>query len=177
MNIPNILTILRILLVPVFVIFLIQNDIWMALFIFILASITDGLDGLIARLFNQKSVIGAYLDPIADKFLLISAYLVMTIKDMLPAWLTVLVVSRDVIILSGVVILSVVMDKKLKIQPSFSSKVTTVLQVLTVALVLFSTKNYSSFLFNTIIITTAFFTVLSGLMYVYNGVMAMSDIK
>src|SRR3970040_1766704 len=102
MNIPNILTIFRILLVPVFVIFVIQNNLFMALVIFILAGITDGLDGFLARVLDQRTVIGAYLDPIADKFLLISAYLSLTIKDMLPGWLSVVVVTRDIIILSGV---------------------------------------------------------------------------
>src|SRR3989338_2733707 len=95
MNLPNTLTIFRILLVPVFIIFIIQNNLNMALAIFILAGITDGLDGFIARILDQKTVIGAYLDPIADKFLLISAYLSLTIKEMLPDWLTVIVVSQS----------------------------------------------------------------------------------
>src|SRR3990170_8765237 len=106
MNIPNLLTILRILLVPVFVIYVIHNNFWMALVIFILEGITDGLDGLIARLLNQKTVIGAYLDPIADKMLLISAYISLTIKDILPGWLTVVIVSRDIIIFSGIAVMS-----------------------------------------------------------------------
>src|SRR3990167_8441300 len=128
MNIPNTLTIFRILLVPVFIIFLINNNLWMALMIFILAGITDGLDGLIARVLNQRTLIGAYLDPIADKFLLISAYLALTIKNMLPAWLSVIVISRDIIILSGVVILHE-MDKRPAIRPSILSKITTVFQI------------------------------------------------
>lgn len=173
MNIPNLLTIFRILLIPVFIIFIINNNLWTALLVFILAGITDGLDGLIARVFNQKTVIGAYLDPIADKFLLISAYLALTIKHMLPAWLSVVVVSRDVIILSGIVILSL-MGKKLDIRPSLLSKITTVFQILTIVVVLFNAGKQDIFI-NSFIAATALLTVLSGLSYIQRGIKMMAD--
>ncbi|MBI3398195.1 MAG: CDP-alcohol phosphatidyltransferase family protein [Deltaproteobacteria bacterium] len=173
MNIPNILTIFRILLVPVFIIFVIQNNLSMALVIFILAGITDGLDGFIARILGHRTVIGAYLDPIADKFLLISAYLSLTIKGMLPGWLSVVVVSRDIIILSGVVILSV-MDKRPAIRPSILSKITTVFQITTIVLVLFYAASQNAY-FNLLIAITAGLTILSGLAYIYNGVRIMGE--
>lgn len=173
MNLPNTLTIFRILLVPVFIIFIIQNNLNMALAIFILAGITDGLDGFIARILDQKTVIGAYLDPIADKFLLISAYLSLTIKEMLPDWLTVIVVSRDIIIITGVVVLSV-MDKSPAIRPSILSKMTTVFQILTICWILFYAKPQGSLL-SLLIIITAVLTVLSGLLYIYRGTKIMGE--
>lgn len=175
MNIPNFLTILRILLVPVFIIYVINDDFWMALFIFILAGITDGLDGLIARVLNQKTRIGAYLDPIADKMLLLSAYISLTIKHMLPGWLTVVIVSRDMIILSGIAVMFL-MDKGPDIRPSILSKITTVLQILTIIITLYSLKQYPIFSYG-LIMTTAVFTIVSGLQYIYRGIKAMGDSK
>lgn len=173
MNLPNLLTIFRILLVPIFVIFVIHNDFSVALIIFITAGITDGLDGLLARALNQKTTIGAYLDPIADKMLLVSAYVSLTIKGMLPGWLSVVVVSRDVIILSGIAVIFL-MGKGLDIKPSISSKLTTVFQILTIIGILypFSTRHFQFFM-----TATAVFTVLSGLQYMYDGIKAMGDIK
>jgi len=166
MNIPNTLTIFRILLVPVFIIFLINNNLWMALMIFILAGITDGLDGL-----NQRTLIGAYLDPIADKFLLISAYLALTIKNMLPAWLSVIVISRDIIILSGIALLFL-MAKKFVIRPSLLSKATTVSQILTIIAVLSDIENY--YLIQ-IVVVTALLTIGSCFQYIYRGILIMGE--
>lgn len=173
MNLPNLLTIFRILLVPIFIIFVIHNDFRMALIIFIMAGITDGLDGLLARVLNQKTTIGAYLDPIADKMLLISAYISLTIKGMLPGWLSVVVVSRDIIILSGIAVIFL-MGKGLDIKPSISSKLTTVFQILTIISVLYP---FSTLHFQLFVTATAVFTVLSGLQYMYSGIKAMGDIK
>lgn len=173
MNLPNILTVFRILLVPIFVIFVIHNDFRMALLIFALAGITDGLDGLLARALRQRTTIGAYLDPVADKMLLISAYLSLTIKGMLPGWLSVVVVSRDVIILSGIAVIFF-MGKALTIKPSVSSKLTTVFQILTVIAALYP---FSLFYLRFFVATTAVFTILSGLQYMYGGIKAMGEIK
>jgi len=171
MNIPNTLTIFRILLVPVFIIFLINNNLWMALMIFILAGITDGLDGLIARVLNQRTLIGAYLDPIADKFLLISAYLALTIKNMLPAWLSVIVITRDIIILSGIALLFL-MAKKFVIRPSLLSKATTVSQILAIIAVLSDIENY--YLIQ-IVVVTALLTIGSCFQYIYRGILIMGE--
>lgn len=171
MNIPNTLTIFRILLVPVFIILLINNNLWMALMIFILAGITDGLDGLIARVLNQRTLIGAYLDPIADKFLLISAYLALTIKNMLPAWLSVIVISRDIIILSGIALLFL-MAKKFVIRPSLLSKATTVSQILAIIAVLSDIENY--YLIQ-IVAVTALLTIGSCFQYIYRGILIMGE--
>src|SRR3990167_4397692 len=161
MNIPNLLTIFRITLVPIFVIFVIHNDLWRALIIFILAGITDGLDGFIARLLNQRTVVGAYLDPIADKMLLMSAYIGLAFKDMLPGWLSVIVVSRDIIILAGIAIISL-MGKGTEIRPSVASKFTTVFQILTIIIILYP---FPIFYIRLFIPITAVLTILSGIQY------------
>jgi len=167
MNIPNLLTIFRILLVPVFIIFIIYNRMVMALAVFILAGLTDGIDGLIARVFNQKTPLGAYLDPIADKLLLGSAFLALTLRDILPNWLTVIVISRDVIILGGVVVLSL-MKKEVRVQPSVVSKATTWLQVITIILAILSLERV--IFLEVVIWLTALFTIISGFQYIYRGV-------
>jgi len=173
MNIPNLLTIFRISLVPVFVIFVIHNDLWKALIIFILAGITDGLDGFLARLLNQRTVVGSYLDPIADKMLLMSAYIGLALKDMLPGWLSVIVVSRDVIILAGIAIIFL-MGKGTDIRPSLASKFTTVFQILTIMIILYP---FPVFYIQLFILITAVLTSMSGIQYMYRGIKIMGNIK
>ena len=104
-SIPNILTVLRILLIPLLVIFLIKGLMDHALMVFAVAGVSDGLDGFIARYFNQRTELGAYLDPIADKLLLMSAYVTMAAMALIPAWVAVIVISRDVIIVTGAAVL------------------------------------------------------------------------
>lgn len=169
MNVPNTLSILRILSIPVFVIFLLYDRFFVALLIFIGAGITDGLDGLIARVFNQKTTIGAYLDPIADKLMLITSFIVLAILRIIPGWLTVIVISRDVIILLGVLLLQLT-SHKVEIKPIFIGKASTVMQLVTIAWALvtqFSMVMKS--VFPAIIWVTAGLTALSGLFYIYIG--------
>ena len=101
LNIPNSLTVLRILLVPVFVGFLIYEQHHYALVTLLVAALTDGLDGTIARLADQRTLIGAYLDPLADKIMLMSAFITLSVLHLIPVWTVILVVSRDVILLAG----------------------------------------------------------------------------
>jgi cardiolipin synthase len=99
MNLPNLLTLIRILLIPLFVILIINQSFSWALIVFALAGITDGIDGLIARITRQRTELGAYLDPIADKLLLAAGFITLAIIEMLPSWLAVIVIARDMIIL------------------------------------------------------------------------------
>jgi len=168
-SIPNILTMLRILLIPLLVIFLIREMMGEALLVFAAAGITDGLDGFIARYFNQRTDLGAYLDPIADKLLLMSAYLTMATLDLIPAWLAVIVISRDVIIMMGVMVLRLI-GVKYEIQPTIASKLTTCVQLLTVFLVLLHIFFHTeSLLDESFFWLTAVLTTVSGLHYVYKG--------
>ncbi|MCD4787542.1 MAG: CDP-alcohol phosphatidyltransferase family protein, partial [Desulfobacterales bacterium] len=134
-NIPNILTVIRILLTPLFVIFLLKNLFSFALLVFTIAAISDALDGLFARYFNQHTALGAYLDPIADKLLLTSAFVSLAILKIVPGWLTVIVISRDILILLGVVIFAMT-NIDFEVKPSIASKCTTVAQLSTVFLAL-----------------------------------------
>ena len=173
MNIPNFLSLLRIILVPVMVIFLIQDSYAKALMIFTIAGLTDALDGTLARLLNKKTELGAYLDPLADKLLLSTSFVTLSIFGLIPGWLTVIVISRDFIILLGIMTLSM-MSVTYEIKPVFVSKITTALQIGTVFLSLFlKTFRFDLISYDLIKIlswSTAFFTILSGMVYIYKGV-------
>jgi hypothetical protein len=95
MNIPNLITLLRIILVPIIVILLIQGFFLKALIVFVVAGLSDALDGFLARVLHQQTVLGAYLDPIADKALLASSFVTLSILHIIPSWLAVIVISRD----------------------------------------------------------------------------------
>jgi cardiolipin synthase len=169
MNLPNALTLIRILLIPLFVILLISKSFDTALIIFIIAGITDALDGFIAKIWHQRTELGSYLDPIADKLLLASAFVTLAILHIIPSWLTVIVMSRDVIIALGFWVLTMT-DHKPTVEPRYTSKITTVLQILTVIWALFSGRPWRlGFLFPYFIGLTAFFTMLSGVHYIYIG--------
>lgn len=179
MNIPNFLSLMRIFLVPVLVIFLIQGSFLNAFIVFIVAGITDALDGFLARILNQKTVLGAYLDPLADKALLISTFVTLSILGIIPAWLTVIVVSRDFVILLGVSVLFF-MSVSFEVRPTFVSKVTTVLQLLTVFLALglrCLTEDFSCQLIEMVYWVTALVTVISGLNYVAKGVKFINSVE
>ncbi|MGB9627445.1 MAG: CDP-diacylglycerol--glycerol-3-phosphate 3-phosphatidyltransferase [Thermodesulfobacteriota bacterium] len=177
MNLPNSLTLIRVLLIPFFVIFIINKSFNLALITFAIAGITDGIDGLIARWTQQRTELGAYLDPIADKLLLIASFITLAIIEMIPSWLTVIVITRDVIILLGFLVM-ILTNYHPKINPSLLSKITTVLQICTVLIVLL--KNSSSIfkqMSGIVIYGTAFFTILSGLQYIYIGTRILNEKK
>jgi len=158
-------------LVPVIVILLIQGLFIKALIVFIVAALSDVLDGFFARVLHQQTTLGAYLDPIADKALLASSFATLSALHHIPGWLTVIVISRDVIILLGISILSI-MSISLTIHPTFISKITTTLQLSTVLFVLTDRCLPGSFneIWQTALFwLTALFTVISGLDYMMKG--------
>lgn len=177
MNLPNSLTLIRVLLIPFFVIFIINKYFNLALITFAIAGITDGIDGLIARWTHQRTELGAYLDPIADKLLLIASFITLAIIEMVPSWLAVIVITRDVIILLGFLVM-ILTNYHPQINPSLLSKLTTVLQICTVLIVLMKD---SSPLFKQvswgIIYGTACFTILSGIQYIYIGTRILNEKK
>lgn len=164
-------------MIPFFVIFIINKQFGWALITFVIAGITDGVDGLIARITHQRTELGAYLDPIADKLLLFSAFITLAIIEVIPSWLVVIVVTRDVIILVGVLVM-LLTNYHPKINPSLLSKVTTTFQILTVVLVLF-TGYYPAFKQISIaaIYGTAVLTILSGAHYIYIGTRILNEKK
>lgn len=169
MNVANTITLMRILLIPLLVIFLIEGRDRFAFFVFFAAGVSDAMDGFVARVFKQKTLVGAYLDPIADKLLLTTAFVTMAVLDVLPAWLAVVVVSRDVIIVAGIGVL-MLFERPLDIRPSMVSKTTTCLQICLIFV--FLGDQFLSFLVEfqqPLVYLTAIFTVLSGIHYVVVG--------
>jgi cardiolipin synthase len=165
MTIPNLITSIRIILTPIFIIYLINERFLPALVVFVLAGLSDSADGLIARLFNQKSRLGTFLDPLADKILLIAAFITLAVTNRVPPWLTVIVISRDVLILLGVLILFL-NKTDLAIRPTFLSKVTTCLQLATVFVVLSKEQIVIFMQFDYYIFwITGLLTISSGLHY------------
>lgn len=135
-TIPNLITLLRFFLVPAVIFALLSGATGWAFACFVVAGISDGLDGWIARRFDMRSELGAYLDPVADKLLLVSVFIVLGLEQHLPLWLVIAAVSRDGLIV-GAVILSTIMGNPVEIKPLFVSKANTALQIVLVGVVLF----------------------------------------
>jgi cardiolipin synthase len=173
MTIPNLLTILRVLLTPLLVIFLLENRLSEALIVFVAAGVTDGLDGLIARLYKQKTRLGAFLDPLADKLLLATTYVLLAFQNLVPNWLTVIVLSRDVLIVLGVFVLFM-QDLPFEIKPSLASKLTTCAQIVT-AITTMATALASPhpLLKHTLFQFTAVVTIVSWAQYMIRGIRIM----
>jgi cardiolipin synthase (CMP-forming) len=127
-NIPNLVTVSRMLMTPLAISMIVSQRFLPAFMIFLLAGVSDAVDGFIARHFDLRSELGAYLDPLADKALLASIYVSLAIYAELPAWLAITVVSRDVMILVAIMV-SWLMDKPVEIRPVWVSKVNTVAQI------------------------------------------------
>jgi len=173
-TIPNLLSIFRMGLVPLFIIALVGDHPVRALAIFLVAGITDGLDGFIARFYRQQSHLGSYLDPIADKLLLTSAYVMLAIPPAagglaIPVWVSILVIARDVLIVVVALILYLALDIS-HFPPAMIGKVTTVVQVVTVILVMLArTTDWFQLPALVAIWLTATFTVASGFVYIWRA--------
>ena len=128
MNIPNTLTFARIVSVPLLIWLIIDQDFFAAFVVFMLAGITDAADGYLAKRYGWRTELGAYLDPIADKALLVSIYVALGAAGHLPVWLVIAVVSRDVLIV-GAVVLAWMMSRPVKVKPLVVSKVNTFAQI------------------------------------------------
>jgi len=127
-TVPNQLTFLRMAFLPLFLSLVIYDHYILALAVLLLAGISDGLDGLLARKLNQKTVLGAYLDPIADKMLLSSSFLVLSLKGKILWWLTILVLTRDLTLLVGAAVIILVVGYR-RFPPSVYGKLTTAAQI------------------------------------------------
>lgn len=170
LNIPNLFTLIRIVLVPLLIILLINGRFFDALIVFSLAGVTDAFDGLIARILRQKTKIGAILDPIADKLLLTSSYVTLAVVGKLPNWLAIVVISRDVIIVLGVLILFL-LQADVEIRPTILGKLTTLLQLGAIFIILLGQE------FGVLIpfgqaagLLVAALTIFSGAHYMFLGI-------
>jgi cardiolipin synthase (CMP-forming) len=177
-SIPNIITLGRILLVPFIVWAIASNQMEIAFAIFIVAGVSDAVDGFLAKNFNMTSELGALLDPVADKALLVSIYVALGIWGAVPRWIVILVVSRDIMIV-GAVIVSWLYGKPIPMKPLMVSKLNTVAQVAFAALVLgsvgfgFDASPYDLVLMGLVTI----FTLLSVSFYLVEWARHMSTIE
>jgi cardiolipin synthase (CMP-forming) len=176
LSIPNLITIARILLVPVVVWAIGSGEMLAAFLLFLAAGVSDAVDGFIAKRFNMTSEIGAYLDPLADKALIVSIYVALGITEVIPRWLVILVVSRDIMIIGGV-ILSWLVGNPVVVKPLLVSKLNTVAQIVFACLVLgalglgFDASVPEALL----MVLVALLTLLSVGFYVRDWVRHMSD--
>jgi CDP-diacylglycerol--glycerol-3-phosphate 3-phosphatidyltransferase len=186
MTTANKVTILRILLIPFFVVQLIYyvrtgNEIYrlFAVLSFAVAAILDGVDGYIARHYNQKSELGAILDPLADKLLLVSAVVALSFDNkpylsQIPLWLTGMIIGRDLLLAIGAGVIHLVVGK-IKVQPRLSGKVATVFQMVTISWILLEWDTlYHGVLLRSWILGAGVFTGVSGLFYIWDGSMQLS---
>jgi len=134
-NIPNLITMFRIFMVPLVVWLIITGQMAAAFWVFLLAGLSDGIDGFLAKRFGQETLLGAYLDPLADKALLVSIYVTLGLQLQIPNWLVIMVVSRDILIISAV-ILSWMLDRAVIMRPLFVSKANTTGQIVLAGMVL-----------------------------------------
>ncbi len=170
----NQLTLLRMLLIPAFVILVVYGRLGWALTVFVTAGVTDGLDGLIARVSGQKTRLGAWLDPMADKLLLVTTFVVLTLPGLglmnrLPIWLTVCIISRDVVIVLTVAVVNLAIGPR-TFRPSMFGKIATATYILTaVAAMLFNYLGYHSLIVDVFVYAAFAITIISSLHYIWHA--------
>jgi cardiolipin synthase (CMP-forming) len=176
MNLPNAITIARILAVPLMIWLIVSGEYMAAFWVFVLAGISDAVDGFIAKRFNLRTELGAYLDPAADKLMLVSIYVCLGLLEVLPPWLVILVVTRDTLIIGGIA-LATLLEQPVHIRPLLLSKLNTVAQIMLAGLVLailgFDIANRQIVLFGSIIV--AILTLVSGTQYVLTWIRRMAS--
>lgn len=178
LNLPNFLTLTRILTIPIFLEFLSYHFYWEALVVFAIGGLTDFLDGFTARRMNQQTALGAYLDPVADKLLVITSFVMLGSIGGIPMWLAIVVVVRDVLIVLGYVIIYFLIEERLQVRPTLIGKWSTTLQLLTLAVslvMLHDPKLLSVWALYMFVGATAFATVVSGCQYIYRGLVWLQN--
>jgi cardiolipin synthase len=169
LNLPNFITLCRLASIPVFLSLLSRQQYRWALYVFAAAAVSDGLDGTVARWFNSKTEIGAVLDPLADKLMLLSAFVVMTLSGDFPGWLLSVVVIREAILLGGYPLIAFYAGEPMPVRPSYIGKANTVLQLACViAALLRLGHTYPQYFYPLLYVTVAF-TAASGVQYFYRG--------
>lgn len=173
-TIANQLTLLRMLMIPAFVLLVVYGELGWALVVFVIAGITDALDGLIARWSGQKTTLGAWLDPMADKLLLLATFVVLTLPGLdlanrMPVWLTVLIISRDVGIVLTVAIVNLAIGRR-TFHPSVFGKIATGTYILTaVAAIFFNYLRVHSVVVDLFIYASLIITLVSGFHYIWHA--------
>jgi cardiolipin synthase len=169
LNIPNTLTIARIVLIPILITTIIYSQYLYALILFVIAALTDLLDGLFARLANQKTELGTFLDPLADKFLIVSSFILFSVYGWMPKWYAIIVISRDIIVVIGFFLLYMITGA-VKIEPVILGKIAIAFELFVLAYILL-TLNVISLppVRNIFFILSAAITAASGLQYIHKG--------
>jgi cardiolipin synthase len=171
MNLPNLLTIFRLFVTSFFILAIHYGEFKIALWLFVVQAITDLLDGFLARVLGEKTSLGALLDPLADKAMLVSSFIVLYLKDIVPLWVTSVVLMRDLILTLGYLILCKLF-RNIEILPSALGKLTTFCQIGTVVYVLWSdARSYQNVFFY----ATATLTIITGIHYVYRGLLILKN--
>jgi cardiolipin synthase len=169
LNIPNTLTITRIVIIPVFITAILYQKYRYALYLFVAAALTDMFDGLSARITNQKTALGTFLDPLADKFLLVSSFILFAVYGWIPKWLAITVISRDIIVVIGWFLLYMITHNA-RIEPVLTGKLAIAMQLIVLAYILLRINVVSlPSLPGPFFLATAAVTALSGLQYIYKG--------
>lgn len=177
-TIPNLLTMFRMVLIPIFVSLLFYQKFLLALAVFVLAGVTDGLDGLLARRFSQESQLGTVLDPIADKLMLVTSFVVLSMRSVFPTplpahlpvpfWVTIAVISRDVFILVGAAAINIMTGFR-GFRPSFLGKISTTVQIGAIATIIFAASfpYGTGYYLPTVYAIVVGLAVLSGAHYIF----------
>jgi len=175
-TIPNLITIGRLFLVPFTVWLIVQGEAVTAFWIFILAGVSDAVDGFLARQFNLRSELGAYLDPLADKVLLVSIYITFAILSEIPLWVAILIVSRDILII-GAVMLAGMLGQPVEMRPRIISKANTAAQIVLAGLVLgdLAFPADLSMLREVMVVLVGLLTIVSTLVYAVDWVRHMGS--
>lgn len=172
------LTVFRMVLIPVFVTLLFYQRFIFALAVFVVAGLTDGLDGLLARRFQQQSQLGTVLDPIADKLMMVTAFIVLSMRSIfpqpvpshlpIPFWVTIAVISRDVFIVVGAAAINIMTGFR-GFRPSWLGKANTTVQIVAIAIIMFaaSVPYYTGYYLPTLYVIVFTFAVTSGLHYIF----------
>ena len=169
-NLPNSLTLFRIFLTPFLIAVLLYGRDRLAFWTFVIGGVSDAMDGAIARLLNQKTMMGTILDPVADKIFLSATVTVMSVIGYVPAWVAIALVSRDLIVISGVFLLKWV-ETPIPIRPHLWGKVTTLIEILYLFLVLLGKAGYGhSGHLGSIAVITVIMAIMSGVFYVHQGI-------
>jgi cardiolipin synthase (CMP-forming) len=177
LNLPNFLTLCRIVLIPFFVAALSRNHFHEALSIFAVAALTDSLDGTLARWTNKRTELGAFLDPFADKLLLISALVILTVQDVLPGWVLGVIAVRDVVVVFGYLMLVFFIGERIPVRPTYAGKAGTVLQIVCIvaALLGWPQLDHVRHMWTGLLLLTVVMTGLSGLQYMYRGLVILNS--
>jgi cardiolipin synthase (CMP-forming) len=177
-TLPNLLTVFRMVLVPIFVTLLFYQRFVLALVVFVIAGITDGLDGLLARRFDQRSQLGTILDPIADKLMLVTAFVVLSMRNIfpqpvpshlpIPFWVTAAVISRDVFIVVGAAAINIMTGFR-GFRPSWLGKLNTTVQIIAVGIIMLaaSAPYGTGYYLPTLYVLVFTFAILSGAHYIF----------